>query len=141
MTRALLSAFLLLGCTQGAFGGELLFSFSPVPNNSAMSTRPFSTEELLVVTVTGMQPGDRLMLSRCGNPPRCSVGSPVAEWTSETFEHLGPMEIYTEGKPYAFLAFGGGKGMVGVGASLENGVTILRFLSGMSVRVEARASR
>jgi hypothetical protein len=140
VTRAFLGAFVFLGLGYGAFGQELLFSFAPEPNNFAMSTRPFSTEELLIVTVMGMRPGDRLLLNRCGNA-RCSVGMPVNEWTFENFERRVPTEIYTDGNRYSVLAFSDGNGMVGVSASIEDGVTILRFVSGMSVTIEVRRSR
>lgn len=141
MTRALLGAFLVFGCARVADGAELLFAFFPVPNNAAQSTRSFSAEEVLVVTVTGMRPGDLLELGRCGNA-RCSVGAAVATWTFEDFER-GPTEVATEGDRYEFLAFTDGRrvGLVGARASLENGVTTLRFTSGMSVAVEVRAAK
>jgi hypothetical protein len=57
---------------QSVVAQELLFSFSPVPSNGAFSKRPFSKDEILIVIVTGMAPGERLTLERCGNA-RCST--------------------------------------------------------------------
>jgi hypothetical protein len=106
-------------------------------DNSARGSRPFSTAEVLVVTVTEMRPGDLLTLERCGNT-RCSVASPVAQWTYEDFERRSPTEVYTEGASYVFTS---PRGIVGAQVSVENGVTNLRFSSGMEVSVIVHASR
>ena len=140
MTRPLLGILLFVCCTKDLFAQELLFSFSPVPNNAASSERAFSPEEVLTVTVSAMKLGERLTLERCGNA-RCSVAAPVAAWTFYDFERHSPADVYTEGDWYEFLLFNGNRGVYGAEAMAENGVTTLRFTSGTTVTVAVRSSR
>ena len=125
---------------QSVMAQELLFSFSPFASNAAYSERSFSTEELLVVTVTRMAPGERLTLSRCGNA-RCSVGAPVAEWTFNDFQRRSPMEVNTEGDLYSLLLFDGTRGVVGTDALVEQGATTVRWTSGTVVTVVVRSAQ
>jgi hypothetical protein len=121
--------------------GEPLFSFRPIPNNAAYSDRKFSPDEMLTVAVTEMKNAERLSLERCGND-RCSVAAPVTEWTSSDFEQRGRAEVRTESDRYVFLLFNlrnGVRGVLGANATVEDGVTILRFESGTTVRVEVRS--
>ena len=145
--RIFLAAFLLIGSANLAFAEEPLFSFARIPNNAAESSRPLSPDELLVVTVVGIKSGDRLVLARCANP-RCSTAGPVAEWTFDNFDPA-PTEVHIEGEPtdggrYEFLAFNAsasGLAINGTQASIEKGVTTLRFQSGLTVMIEVRASQ
>lgn len=139
MKRVLFYALFCACFAQNVVAQELLFSFSPIPSNGALSKRPFSKNELLVVTVTGMAPGERLTLERCGNA-RCSVGAAVAEWTFDDFARHSPAEVKAEGDRYGFLLFNGNKGVVGTEAILEHGLTTIRFSSGAIVTVELRSS-
>jgi len=147
MMRALATAILFIGCANLVFADEPIFAFSRIPNNAAQSSRPLSTDELLVVTVIGIKSGDRLVLVRCANP-LCSTGGPVAEWTFDNFDPA-PRELHIEGDPqeggrYEFLAFNtsiSGFALNGAQASAEKGVTTLRFQSGLTVTIEVRLTK
>lgn len=142
IVRNLLGVLLFIVYANLAFAEQPLFSFSQIPNNAAESSRPLSADELLVVTVAGIKSGDRLVLARCANP-RCGTAGPVAEWTFDNFDPA-PKEVHTEGDLYEFLAFNAfnpGFALNGAQALAENGVTTLRFQSGLTVMIEVRATK
>ena len=146
------SCMLIWACmTPRAIAEELLFSFSPVPDNAALSKRSFAKDEVLIVTIVRMAPGETLYLERCGNA-RCSIGAPVLTWTFDDFAQHSPAEVNAEGDRYGFLIFNADKGLVrtdkgivspvvGAEATVEHGVTTLRFSSGTILTVTVRSSR
>jgi hypothetical protein len=137
--RAVLAGVVV--CWAGALlAQDAPFSFA---SNGALSKRPFTADEVLVVTVMSMQPGEEIWLQRCGNA-RCSVGSPVAKWKFEDFASRSASEVPTEGDRYGFYLYNFGnrnKGTAGASVSVEGGATILRFESGTSLRVAIRGAR
>ena len=127
-------------CAGGVLAQDALFSLT---YNGAMSERPLSTGEVLVVTVMSMQQGEEIWLSRCGNA-RCSVSSPVAKWTLEDFTRRSPIEVHAEDDRYAFYLYNrsnDNRDVMATRLEVEGGRTILQFESGTSVSVVVKASR
>ncbi len=135
MKSALASLLVLLCCAGSSLAQDHLFSF--LPGKWAAMSKDLPAGSRLVVSVTDMKPGQKLVLQRCGTE-RCNVAEPVAIWTLSDLEGHGSAEVNIEGGRYHFTMFDQGRGVAGVLDEVENGATVLRYESGTTVSVTIR---